>query len=33
MLALGDRIFTKYYYNDENKESEMAKRVACSGSE
>jgi hypothetical protein len=33
MLALDDRIFTKYYHSQENKESEMAIRVACSGSE
>jgi hypothetical protein len=32
MLALDDSIFTKYYYSHENKESEMAKRVAYSGS-
>jgi len=33
MLVLDDRIFTKYCYSHENKESEMARRVACSSSE
>jgi hypothetical protein len=33
MLVLDDRIFTKCYYSHENKESEMARRVARSGSE
>jgi len=33
MLALDDRICTKYYYSHENKESEMARRVVRSGSE
>jgi len=33
MLALDDRIFTKYYYSRENNESEMARRLVRSGSE
>jgi len=33
MLVLDDRIFTKYYYSHENKESEIARLVACNGSE
>jgi len=33
VLVLDERIFTKYYYNHENKETEMARRVARSGSE